>query len=80
MFRIPSFYEDKPTFKDAWKVMSFCGDNDALAGMQFMNRKWEAHCADPEADDDEFFENWSYEANAYNVVFEDMGKLFGEAA
>ena len=26
MFRIPSFYEDKPTFEDAWKTIAFCGD------------------------------------------------------
>jgi len=78
MFRIPSFYEDTPTFEDAWKTIAFCGD-DALAGMEFMNSKWEEHCAS-EDDDDDFFENWSYEVNAYNVVFKNMNKLFGEAA
>ena len=79
MFRIPSFYEDTPTFEDAWKTISFCGNDDALAGMEFMNSKWEEHCAS-ENDDDDFFENWSYEVNAYNVVFANMNKLFGEAA
>ena len=79
MFRVPSFYQDNPTFEDAWKTIAFCGDDDALAGMEFMNRKWEEHCAS-EDDDDTFFENWSYEANAYNVVFSNMNKLFGKAA
>ena len=54
MFRIPSFYQDNPTFEDAWKTIAFCGDNDALAGMEFMNRKWEEHCSS-EDDDDTFF-------------------------
>lgn len=34
MFRIPSFYEDTPTFEDAWKTIAFCGNDDALAGMR----------------------------------------------
>ena len=79
MFRIPSFYEDKPSFEDAWKTIAFCGSDDVLAGMEFMNSRWEAHCASEE-EDDTFFENWSYEVNAYNVVFENMNKLFGKAA
>ena len=29
-------------------------------------------------DDHAFFEEWIYEVNAYNIVFEGMGKLFGE--
>ena len=29
-------------------------------------------------DDDDFFEHWCYECTAYNIVFEGMGKLFGE--
>ena len=29
-------------------------------------------------DDYAFFEEWIYEVNAYNIVFEGMGKLFGE--
>ncbi len=79
MFRIPSFYEDKPSLEDAWKTIAFCGSDDVLAGMEFMNSRWEEHCASEE-EDDTFFENWSYEVNAYNVVFENMNKLFGKAA
>ena len=76
MFRIPSFYEDKPAFADAFKTIAFCGDSDPLAGMEFMNRKWTEPCAKLEENDDDFFDNWSYEVNAYNVVFENMSKLF----
>ena len=44
-----------------------------------MNRVWEEHCASGD-EDDEFYDNYEYEANAYNVVFANMNKLFGEAA
>lgn len=79
MFRIPSFYKETVDFQTAWNTITNFGRGDALEGMNAMNRVWEEHCAS-EDDDDTFFENWSYEANAYNVVFANMNKLFGEAA
>ena len=33
-----------------------------------------------DSDDDDFFDVWVYEVNAYNVVFEGMSKLFAEKA
>lgn len=79
MFRIPSFYEDAPSFEDAWNTMTNFGRGDTLEGMNAMNRVWEEHCAS-DNDDDTFFENYVYEVNAYNVVFSNMGQLFGKAA
>lgn len=79
MFRIPNFYEDAPTFEDAANTITSHGSGDMLEGMESMNRKWEEHCASPDAEDDDFFDNWSYEVNAYNVVFSGMSKLFGVA-
>ena len=79
MFRIPSFYEATPSFEDAWKTIESFGRGDALEGMNAMNRVWEEHCASGN-DDDNFRDNYEYEANAYNVVFSNMSKLFGEAA
>jgi hypothetical protein len=46
--------------------------------MNAMNRCWEEHLAGRFDDDDEFFGHYCYEVNAFNVVFEGMGKLFGE--
>jgi len=44
-----------------------------------MNAIWNTHCTlDTEMDDDDFFDVWVYEVNAYNVVFEGMSKLFAE--
>jgi len=79
MLRIPNFYEDTPSFDNAWKTITNFGRGDALEGMEAMNRVWEEHCASGN-DDDAFWDNYIYEANAFNVVFENMGKLFGKAA
>lgn len=79
MFRIPSFYQETVDFTSAWNTIKNFGRGDALEGMNAMNRVWEEHCASGN-EDDEFFENYEYEVNAYNAVFTNMGKLFGEAA
>ena len=79
MFRIPSFYQETVDFKTAWNTITNFGRGDALEGMNAMNRVWEEHCASGE-EDDTFFDNYEYEVNAYNAVFTNMGKLFGEAA
>ena len=79
MFRIPSFYQETVDFKTAWNTITNFGRGDALEGMNAMQRVWEEHCASGE-EDDNFYDNYEYEANAYNAVFENMGKLFGEAA
>jgi len=36
------------------------------------------HCSGHDffADDDEFFECWQYEANAFNVLYDEMKHLF----
>ena len=75
MFRIPSFYTDTVTFDAAWETMKNFGRNDALEGMEAMNRVWEEHCASGN-DDDDFYEWYEAEVNAYNKVFESMSPLF----
>ena len=80
MFRIPSFNQMNMTWDEAVGVIKGRGLGDLLKGMEEMNRIWEDHvkmCLDT---DDDFFDNWVYEVNAYNVVFEGMGKLFAEKA
>lgn len=75
MFRIPSFYEmPKMTFEEAKAV--FAGD--MLKGMKQIDEQWERHCAGDSMfdDDDDFFDTWQYEVNAYNVVYTTMKPLF----
>ena len=86
MFRIPSFYKETVDFKTAWNTITNFGRGDALEGMNAMQRVWDEHCASYNCDhahfpdDSDFYEYYEAEVNAYNVVFENMGKLFGEAA
>jgi len=78
MFRIPSFYQNTVDFTSAWNTITNFGRGDALEGMNAMNRVWEEHASgsDRFEEDDDFFEWYEAEVNAYNVVFENMGKLF----
>jgi len=81
MFRIPNFYVETPKWDDAVTTIKGLGEGDLLGGMEKMNAIWNSHCTNPaHLTDDDFFEVWIYEVNAYNVVFEGMGKLFAEKA
>ena len=79
MFRIPSFYVDPMSFDESADIISRRGNGDLLEGMKSMNRLWAEYIASDDQDDNEFFSNWCYEVNAYNVVFEGMSKLFAPA-
>ena len=79
MFRIPYFYEMKEmSFDEAWKIMQSRGQGDCLEGMKSMDRLWSefVNMSHEEQDENNFFDNWMYEVNAYNVVFKNMSKLF----
>jgi len=75
MFRIPSFYQFDTTFENAKTTITNYGRGDFLEGMEAMNRVWEEHCASGN-DDDDFYEWYEAEVNAYNKVFESMSPLF----
>jgi len=82
MFRIPSFYVQTPKWDDAVATIKSVSTNgDLLGGMERMDSIWNSHCTQSaHLTDDDFFEVWIYEVNAYNVVFEGMSKLFAEKA
>jgi hypothetical protein len=75
---IPNFHLDPLSFEESVKIIQNRGDGDLLEGMKAMDRMWAEYVALPgdEQDDFEFFGNWCYECNAYNVVYENMSKLF----
>ena len=78
MFRIPSFYQETVDFTSAWNTITNFGRGDALEGMNAMNRVWEEHASgsDRFEEDDDFYEWYEAEVNAYNAVFSNMNKLF----
>ena len=83
MFRIPNYFEmNDMTWDEAVRIIKGRGNGNLLEGMEAMNEIWKEHCEECMDDTDThfFYENWIYELNAYNIVFEGMGKLFGEAA
>ena len=76
MFRIPEFHKMEMTFEEAKGVLTI--NNSLIEGMEHVDAMWEKHCSDDTIyeDDDDFYEHWVYEVNAYNKVFETMKPLF----
>ena len=64
-----------PTYKEAAEMLTRRGNGDLLAGMQQI-KAWEELAACGSFEDEEFQSGWRYEIRAYNVVFENMKKLF----
>ena len=76
MFRIPNFHKMEMTFEEAKGILTI--NNSLIDGMEHVDAMWEKHCSDETIyeDDDDFYEHWVYEVNAYNKVFETMKPLF----
>ena len=79
MFMIPDFYRDTPSFEDAVRTVKCQGNGDLLAGMLAIEARWDEYASGKMdmiyQDDDDFYDTWVYEVNAFNVVFETMGAL-----
>ena len=80
MFRIPNYFQIDMTWDEAVRTIKGRGNGNLLDGMEAMNEAWNDHVNEMLDDDSDFYEHWMYEVNAFNIVFEGMGKLFGEAA
>lgn len=91
MFRILEAYEHDLTFAEAADAMTRHGRGDMLEGLKAMDRVWEEYLAEDRAyaegkidekmfgDDEDFYAHYGYECTAYNVVYENMAKLFERA-
>ena len=77
MFNIPDMYTMNLSFTDAEHVMSQYGET-IIDNMHNLINEWNQHCdgADFFVDDNEFFEFFQYEANAFNVLYTEMQHLF----
>jgi len=79
MFNIPYMYKMDMDLDTAEAVLrGWSQSTTVIDRMENVKYKWELHCSGHDffADDDEFFECWQYEANAYNVIYAAMKSLF----
>lgn len=79
MFRFDDYYKMDMSWDDAVALMTGCGCGDLLKGMENMNTIWE-DVVDGYMTEDDFYDQYIYEVNAFNVVYEGMSELFKEAA
>lgn len=91
MFRIPEYYEINFDFNEAIEIVTKHGRGDLLEGMQALDRAFTEFCEGQRAfyacetdymvfaDEDDFYDHYGYECSAYNVVYENMAKLFEKA-
>lgn len=71
MFKITKEYEMPIAYELACRVVKSRGRGDLLEGMYAIDSSW-ADFMLAGKDDDDFFDEWAYEANAYNVVYEKL--------
>ena len=77
MITIPKIYQMNMDLDTAERVLR--GQSTTVIDMmEHVKSRWELHCSGHDffADDDEFFDCWKYEVNAYNVMYEAMKPLF----
>lgn len=77
MFYIPAEYQTEMTFDQAADVIRNRAHGDLFRGMENVQAHWNHHNSQDDITDEEFFDVWIYELNAYNTVFEGLKKLFG---
>ena len=77
MFDIPKMYQMDMDLDTAEAVLRGA-KTTVIDTIENVKSKWELHCSGHDffADDDEFFEFWQYETNAYNVMYAAMKPLF----
>lgn len=77
MITIPKIYQMNMDLDTAERVLRGA-ETTVIVMMENVKSKWELHCSGHDffVDDDEFFEFWEYEVNAYNVMYEAMKPLF----
>mgnify|MGYP003631263020 FL=1 len=72
MFNIPQHNEMKMSWEEAESIIMQKGNCNVLSGLTAMQ-----DILSNNRDDDDFFDRWCYEVNAYNIVFQGMSELLG---
>jgi hypothetical protein len=88
MFTIPSFYQEEMSFERACEVVQNCNTLSLLDGLKRIDDVWAMFIKQERdfanglidqklySDDVDFFDHWCYEVSAYNIVKENISKLF----
>tara|TARA_Y100000114_G_scaffold127375_1_gene123989 strand:- start:6194 stop:6436 length:243 start_codon:yes stop_codon:yes gene_type:complete len=79
MLFIPDFYiDDEMTFDEACQILRT--GNSVVTGLMKIQDLWDDYCAGKftvyECDDD-FYSEWRYELNAFNIVFAAIQPIVG---
>ena len=85
MFDIPSEYQmPDMTFKDASNILEINGS--VIKGMMNIRKIWEQYVDNPDHTysstsepyecDDDFYSDWRYELNAYNILIAKLSPIF----
>ena len=76
MFKISDYYKMDMSWDDAVALMKNVGRGDLLKGLENIQQCWDDLVMSDDMDDDQFYSDYIYEVNAFNVVYEGMADLF----
>ena len=76
MFRISNYHKMDMSWDDAVALMKNVGRGDLLKGLENIQQCWDDLVMSDDMDDDQFYSDYIYEVNAFNVVYEGMADLF----
>ena len=76
MFRISNYHKMDMSCDDAVALMKNVGRGDLLKGLENIQQCWDDLVMSDDMDDDQFYSDYIYEVNAFNVVYEGMADLF----
>ena len=64
------------SWDDAVALMKNVGRGDLLKGLENIQQCWDDLVMSDDMDDDQFYSDYIYEVNAFNIVYEGMAELF----
>ena len=76
MFRISNYHKMDMSWDAAVALIKNVGCGDLLKGLEYIQQCWDDLVMSDVMDDDQFYSDYIYEVNAFNVVYEGMADLF----
>ena len=77
MFRISNHHKLEMSWDESVALIKGLGGHgDLLKGLEYVQQCWDDLVMSDVMDDDQFYSDYIYEVNAFNVVYEGMADLF----